>query len=144
MTVRCITKSYSNDLRFKRGAPKALDFSYKLTEGKEYLVVALSFLNGSVSFGFGGVYYIVDDYHCLMPIPSILFEIVDPMSSALWLGQELDNNQFILRPKQFLAPFFYDRLSDGDPEATIAFEEALLELDNEEKSRKKRNGMSSE
>lgn len=94
-------------------------------------MVGLSILNGSYFHGDGVVYYIVDEYGRLMPVPSILFEIVDSRVSTLWLYRELENNQIELKPKQMLEPFFYDSLTDGDPQALKVFKEMMADLTNE-------------
>jgi hypothetical protein len=133
MTARCISTTLSTDQRRQIGASEKLEFRYDLTEGKTYLVVAITFVCSSPVFGTTVLFDVVDETDYLMPIPACLFEIMDDRGSMYWRVRRNEDGSFTLWPESFYKPCFHDLLSDRDPDA-LAILHSVLELMNAENS----------
>jgi hypothetical protein len=107
--------------------------------GQEYLVFGLSFLVGSLY----GTTTVVDYYDGsgIVSAPIALFEVTNPHISRYWEAKKLDNGEMHLWPPQFYAEYFHDRLSDGEQEATEAFERVYMLLENEDKASGKQTAL---
>jgi hypothetical protein len=100
----------------------------KLIVGKEYIVYAISELQGNLS------YYICDARYTYYPIdnPALLFEIVDARYSR-YLQVQLATNRLleIAFEHCFSIPYFYDKLTDSEAEAVGIFDKMKKLMDAE-------------
>lgn len=104
-----------------------------ITVGAQYQVFALTMRGGGVW------YYVLDDQRVGFPVwfPAPLFDVVDPRLSRFWVFGFVDegvrDGDAVLAVREWAQdPFgYYDRLSDGEPEATATFNayRELMELE---------------
>ncbi|MDY6805443.1 MAG: hypothetical protein SXA11_16770 [Cyanobacteriota bacterium] len=106
------------------------ELEFQLTIGKEYVVYAFYERQGQVW------YYIADDDYMYYPMqnPAPLFEIVDNRVSKYWRFDLKPNGLLRVAFSQwFIVPYFYDKLTDQEPEEVDLFKtiKALMELEAE-------------
>jgi hypothetical protein len=101
--------------------------------GKEYFVFAITIRLGHAW------YYIADEDFVYYPIlnPASLFEIVDGRVSSYWnVGLHPEKHQsecFIVAfPEWANDPYFYDKLTDRNPETVAVFEKYRRLMDDEQ------------
>src|SRR5579859_6902951 len=91
MKVKCLSDRVGN-------------FRYRVTVGKDYVVLGIS-----QSVGVEGInFWIKDDPgNYFVPTPRSLFEIVDPKVSRYWIVR-IDADRILISAKEFLEPLFLD------------------------------------
>lgn len=96
-----------------------------VTAGKAYTVYGVSFRN---VVGSGGSFLeVLDDYGNLVSAPADVFQIVDGSIPQLWVAR-MKEDGLCLWPEAFFAKYFFDDLSDGEPEALSKFADVRLVL----------------
>ncbi len=117
MKVKCISnlgKDFPDDLIDIRGGYRKDTKFDELLVGKEYVVYAITVVNGYFW------YYIADEHYLYFPVykPAVLFEITDPRLSKYWkIGFEFYKEEGlkeqIIAYKEWVdEPSYYDFLSD--------------------------------
>jgi hypothetical protein len=91
-----------------------------ISPGKEYLVYGLSLPQNSTVYGRVLLCEVIDDDGNLISTPIDIFEVTDRQIPAIWRAESRDGS-FFLWPETFLRKFFFDDLSEGDPETIDAF-----------------------
>ena len=121
MKVKCIAESF--------GAIK-----YRITLGKEYVVLGLSYTVGNPIINL----WIKDDPgNYFVPTPRPLFEIVDSRASCYWVVNiDIDGSAFVLAPAEFLEPLFLDRLTNFEERHVRTFQTIAAEIERESNSLK--------
>jgi hypothetical protein len=121
MKVKCIAENL--------GAIK-----YRITQGKEYVVLGLSYTLGNPNINF----WIKDDPgNYFVPTPRSLFEIVDPRASCYWVVNiNIDGSMFVLAPEEFLEPLFLDRLTNLEEKYVRVFQTIAENIERESSSSK--------
>jgi hypothetical protein len=67
----------------------------------------------------------------IIPVPLLLFEIVDPTVPDLWEARVTDGGDLRLCPAAFLTPDFSVRAYEGDPVAKAALDRVRRQLAGE-------------
>ncbi|MDY6806949.1 MAG: hypothetical protein SXA11_24505 [Cyanobacteriota bacterium] len=132
MKIRCIANTGAS-LREDYLDPDGgytRDLEFGLTIGKEYVVYAFYEWEGQVW------YYICDDHKMYYPMqnPAPLFEVVDKRVSKYWQFDLRSNGLLRVAFSQwFTVPYFYDKLTDKEPEEVEIFNKikALMDLEAE-------------
>lgn len=93
--------------------------TFGLEVDREYLVVGLSLVTGSYLGQLPLVEYFNGDH--LLSAPIVLFQVINPRVSNLWLARYWPDGSVTLRPSLLYEEFFHDRFSDYEPEARAAF-----------------------
>jgi hypothetical protein len=125
MLVRCVTRN-ATDLGIPYLDPRAgygPEAVFELTLGKEYVVYALTIRNGGIW------YYVIDESGVEYPIwhPAPLFQVADPRVSRYWTfgfsegGLRAGSALFAYGEWAREPAGYYDRLTDGNPEALQIF-----------------------
>jgi hypothetical protein len=126
MRVTCIASSGRtlplSTLDERAGISRGTDFA--LTVGSRYVVYAITTFHGHCW------YYVFDDNRLPYPVWKLapLFEILDPAIPPDWVcgyvrkSEEDEGFPVISFPEWACDHSFYERLVDGDPEATAVFE----------------------
>ena len=130
MKIRCIANKGVELPEIYLNPPLDItrETEFKLIVGKEYIVYAISEWQGNLS------YYICDERYTYYPIhnPAPLFEIVDARYSRYWQVQLATNGLLeIAFELWFSIPNFYDKLTDGEPEAVLIFDKIKELMDAE-------------
>lgn len=132
MKVICLHENIDEYLaktvNLKEGSPRL----YDLTQNKEYTVLGLSyFINSDIYAGYP-VVEIKNDAGGLTSAPLFLFNIIDDTPSIHW-HIKFDKEEDFLQmwPKSFYQDFYFDDLSEGEPDIVDDFNEVckLLELE---------------
>jgi hypothetical protein len=131
MIVRCLGRKMSDEQIRSAQVRSFLHSVYQVTVGRDYVVLAMSLFISSPVYGNACVLFVEDDAGRCMPIPSVLFEVVDPKSSAYWRANFKDDGAVSLWPEEFYAQYFHDDLSNGDPAAQVLFKSVLLRMKGE-------------
>jgi hypothetical protein len=124
MIVRCIANTGASlpaaNIDARRGYSESTEFP--LTVGGDYPVLALTVFLGTAW------YFVLDDDGNPWPTwsPSALFEIIDGSLPSSWMvgrvGASADEHRIIISfPEWATDPTFYERLVDGESEATHVF-----------------------
>ena len=71
-------------------------------------------------------YYIYHEYY-LLPVPSIMFEIIESYLPVQLKILEVEDSLFIC-PELFFEPFFYDRISDHEVDLELKFKNLAYEM----------------
>ena len=106
------------------------DLEFGLTIGKEYVVYAFYERQGQIW------YYIADDHYMYYPMqnPAPLFEVVDDRLSKYWRFKLWENGLLEVAFSQWFTDlYFYDKLTDQEPEEVEIFNriKALMDLEAE-------------
>jgi hypothetical protein len=115
MKIKCIHNEIDKKLAHKYNFPKPwITFSGRLSQGKEYVVLGLTFCPKLTTYGGHPSVEIKDDGNSLTAFPIILFEIIDSKPSAYW-ETRYDAEKGVLShyPELFYKEFFHDDLSEG-------------------------------
>lgn len=99
--------------------------------GKEYVVYGLSWPRRSIIYGRAPLCEVVDDYGNLISVPIDIFEVTDRRIPSAWRADVRDGS-FFLWPEAFFREFFFDDLSEGDPESVNAFLAVREAIENAE------------
>ena len=131
MTAKCLQSTLTDEQRRLIQAPERFRPSYQVTQGREYIVLGLSFVLRSSVYGYAPLFEICDDANRCISIPTLLFEVVDPRPSRFWLAKQPTNGGLLLWPEEFYVDFFHDDLSENAPEARELFTKVLERLKKE-------------
>lgn len=131
MTARCIGETLTEEQRCATNAPARFRPSYQVTEGKEYLVLGISFLVNSAIYGNCSLFEIRDDAGRCVSVPTMLFDVEDPRPSRFWRARRTGLIDLALWPEEFYRDYFHDDLSERRPETVAAFNEVVGRLDAE-------------
>jgi hypothetical protein len=107
------------------------DTRFPLTVGRSYVVYALALRGGQVRF------FIQDDDELYSPMayPALLFEVEDDRVSSWWhfrrTPENLDHDVIFAIREWACDDYFYDRLTDGNPEELRIFRNARQRLESE-------------
>ncbi|MDY6805441.1 MAG: hypothetical protein SXA11_16760 [Cyanobacteriota bacterium] len=132
MKIRCIANTGASlrehYLDPNGGYTKDLEFG--LTIGKEYVVYAFYEWEGQVW------YYIADDHYMYYPMqnPAPLFEVIDDRLSKYWRFKLWENGLLEVAFSQWFTDlYFYDKLTDQEPEEVDFFKriKALMDMEAE-------------
>jgi hypothetical protein len=135
MKIQCVSNSAARlpDVIIdpETGFPRSLVFA--LTVGKQYVVYGMTVYRDHLW------YYICDEQYTYYPIwnPSPLFEIVDSRLSVYWrvglyrCGADRNVMSVIAFDEWVSDPFYYDKLTDGDPAAVATFRKYKALIDDE-------------
>jgi hypothetical protein len=104
---------------------------YQVTVGRDYVVLAMSFFISSPVHGNACILFVEDDAGRCMPIPSVLFAVIDQRSSSHWRAKFEDDGAVSFWPEEFFTKYFHDDLSNGDPAAQVLFKSVLLRMKGE-------------
>lgn len=129
MIVKCIAKKLSKEQEDLLRAKKDIDSSGRLTIGKCYVVLGLTYIN-SEHIGNMVVVYLMDDPKTLTSFPLCLFEIVDDRLSKYWTVRD-DFPHLDLWPEEFHEPYFHDLLSDDVEEVVEKFNKLVIKMHDE-------------
>lgn len=106
---------------------------FHITIGSEYVVYAITLFLGDIW------YYICDDSYKYFPVwhPACLFRVVDPRLSATWQYvydpvTDSSDEAMLLGFREWATDHgFYERLTEGDPDAVGVFRRYKTILDSE-------------
>ena len=126
MRVRCVTEEPSHAQVVALGrlyaGPKQ---SFGVARGMEYLVFALSVLDGVTYVD------VEQEFEQVVAVPLFLFEIIDPRLSSIWEVKQRADGSLLLWPPVFHARQSYaEDILDGDPTALIEFRDLRHRLEN--------------
>ena len=116
-------------MRVKCIATQSNGAHYRMTVGKEYTVFGISvpLANGTCSL------WVKDDPgNYFVPTPAVLFEIVDPTVSIYWVI-ELTTTVLRVSAREFLEPFFLDRLTSRQERETAVFGRVSTLIEDEDR-----------
>jgi hypothetical protein len=101
--------------------------TYRITPGKEYVVLGLTVSNDKASRKF----WIKDDPgHYFVVMPSELFDIVDPRVSKHWVVH-FSEEAVAISAREFLSPTFLDELTDFEEESVAIFKKVSRLIEDE-------------
>ena len=86
MQVKCLARELTGEQEQATNAPARFRPRYQITEGREYLVLGISFVLNSAVYGNCCLFTIQEDAARCVLVPSALFEIPDPRVSRFWLA----------------------------------------------------------
>jgi hypothetical protein len=131
MKIRCISRELTSEQRALYKVPSRFNPQHSVTVAKEYFVVAISFVVDSPHYGDSALYEVVNDNRHLVSVPAALFEITDARCSPSWRAKAHDDGTVTLRPEELYGDYFYDKLSDREPETQQMFEALLSRMQAE-------------
>ena len=131
MKVRCIARELSEDQKVLYKLPGRFKPQHGVAVGKEYVVIAVSFVVNSPYYGDSPLFEVVNENLHLVSVPAALFEITDPRCSALWMAKAHEDGTVSLRPQELYRDYFYDKLSDREAETQEVFQALLDKLEAE-------------
>ena len=120
MIVRSLSNRLTAAQKMDFGYNSSASIFYQLTAGKEYPVLGISLLT-SAPINRGVNLMVEDDIGRCAFAPMCLFDIVSPSVSRIWKAEKTEALDLLLWPNEFLAEFFHDDLSDGEPQALSIF-----------------------
>lgn len=131
MIVRCI-EQYPTPAQLEvLGAEFYRKQGFGVTQGKEYLVLGLSFTIKASMLGTGAALMVEDDDGHPTDAPLCLFEIVDPQVSSYWEARATENGWLTLWPPSFYRDHYHEDLFDGEPELEEDFKRVVHALREE-------------
>lgn len=120
MKVRCIQSELSDRQRSELGCHASTNFA--VTKEKTYLVLGIWYAYKSLQMGSGLFMLVVGDHGYPVPVPLVLFEVVDARPSCKWMLMKDGEYEASLWPRELEDKYFIDRLTDGEPQAKKIFE----------------------
>jgi len=114
-----------------------------LTLGKEYVVLAIEFLDKSSlnyshysnSLGDFIIYRVEDDDGVVIPYPSKLFEITSNKLPSCWVSFDKNDGSYSILPSTWTRPYFWDDFYNDEPNALSDFRKAQENIYSEEVKR---------
>jgi hypothetical protein len=101
--------------------------SYGLTVGSEYLVFAISVLNGNV------LLQIAPEFEQLISVPLFLFEVTDPRVPGFWECRVREDGTMLLWPPSFLErEYYHESLLEEVPSVVEDFRRVRRRLELED------------
>jgi hypothetical protein len=131
MKLQCMSRELSEEQRTFFKAPSRSNPKHRVTVGKEYLVIGISFVVDSPYYGDSALFEVVNDDRHLVLLPGALFEITDARCSSFWRAKIHSDGMVTLRPKELYREYFHDDLSDREPETQKVFQALLLTMEAE-------------
>lgn len=137
MKIRCLSsRPEANQLQ--RVGPVFAKQRFRITPGKEYLVIAMQFVVESKTLGTGTVLCFLNDDDRLSMAPLCLFEIADGRASVYWdVGVQKDG-AVTLWPKNFYREYYLEDLFEDEPEIVKDFKQLYSLMQAESSSDKVR------
>lgn len=131
MIARCNTTSWTSEDAARFGGNPLSTPVFSLTIGRDYLVLGVQFIRKSTIYGAVTLLDIENDDGVLVPIPNILFQIVDGQISKCWEARQDADGDLKFWPQEFYRDYFHDDLSNGNAAALTAFRAARERLRQE-------------
>jgi|ERR1700728_2219101 hypothetical protein len=131
MKIQCINRELSAGQKAFHRMLSRFNPQHAVTVGKEYLVIAISFVVGSPFYGDSALYEVVNDNDHLVSVPASLFKIIDARCSTFWMARDHGDGTLSLRPEELYQDYFYDKLSDRDPATRQEFKRLVAKLQGE-------------
>jgi hypothetical protein len=129
MKVRCIQNELTDRQRSELGSHASQNFA--VTKEKTYLVLGIWYLYKSAYIGSGVFMLVIGDHGYPVPVPLVLFEVVDPRPSCKWTLTKDGEYEASLLPRELQDKYFIDRLTDGERDDVEIFKKLVVDLENE-------------
>jgi hypothetical protein len=131
MKVKCKKTELTEEQKNLFKVPPRFNPGHRVSVGREYLVIGISFVVGSPYYGDSALFEIVNDQGHLVSQPAALFEVTDARCSSFWRTEIHEDGAVTLWPHELYEQYFHDRLSDGEPEARNTFQVVRSKLQAE-------------
>lgn len=114
MKIKCLSNCLGPEQKKEYGNRYTLQYPYRITIDKEYLVLGISSYYETEPYGTGIYVDVMNDMNYLDSIPILLCKVTDNRISQYWEFRQDAQGSAFMRPVSFYLPDYFVKFAEGD------------------------------